>query len=425
MAPARRGMIPSIMNASTGERAVSEDESEAQQPRRGHAIAATALIVIASVLLPLAGITVWVRNLVLDSDRYVDTMAPLVRDPAIQEKVATTVSEAVVESLDVEQRAQDALPDRASFLAAPIAAGAEQLVHKVTLDVLESDAFASVWDFANKEAHDQVVAALTGRDGKTFTTNDGKVVLNLGPLAAQVAQELAKVGFKVPDNVDVERLNVRFVLIDSQDLASVQRYARWLDQLAWVLPVLSLLLYALGVWLAPRRRAALLKAGVGVTIAMAVSLLAYGFARTVYLDNLPPSTDGHAAGAAVFDTVTRFIQRGLRALLALGLLIWASAWLAGSSRAARAVRAHWNRLLGRAGEGLGDAVEIGPASRWVAANARGLRIGLAAFLLVMLLAWDRPTGLVILGFGVVALVALGAIQMIAAGASRDDAPSDA
>jgi len=153
-----------------------------------------------------------------------------------------------------------------------------------------------------------------------------------------------------------------------------------------------------------------LHTGVGVTIAMAVSVIGYGFARTTYLDNLPSTVQSHAAAAAVFDTVTRYVERGFRTLLAIGLLVWLAAWLAGPSRPAEAVRRQWNRAAGRVG-----ADEVGPVNRWVAANVMGLRIGLVAVLLVLLLAWTRPTGLVVLGFALVALIGLAVIQVLAAG----------
>ena len=391
---------------------VTADAANVEKPsrHRGRAITSIVLIVIASLLLPLAGMTVWVRNMVMDTSRYVDTMAPLASDPAVQEAVSVRVSNELVSALDVAKRAKAALPERAQFLAAPIAAGAQQLVQTATLKILESDQFDKIWRFANDRAHDQVVSALTGRKGKAVTTADGKVVLNLGPMAQAVAARLANLGVGVPKNLDVTRLNVKFVLIDSADLASVQDYAKLLDKLAWVLPVLTLLLFGLAILIAPRRRKAVLHTGVGVTIAMAVSVIGYGFARTTYLDNLPSTVQSHAAAAAVFDTVTRYVERGFRTLLAIGLLVWLAAWLAGPSRPAEAVRRQWNRAAGRVG-----ADEVGPVNRWVAANVMGLRIGLVAVLLVLLLAWTRPTGLVVLGFALVALIGLAVIQVLAAG----------
>jgi len=392
-------------------------EPVAPPKRRGRAIASITLIVIASLLLPMAGATVWVRNLVLDPTRYVDTVAPLSKNPAVREAVATKVSNEVVSALEVDKRAKAALPKKASFLAAPIAAGAQQLVHNTTLKILESDAFSKAWRFANQRAHDQIVNALTGRKSGAVTNADGKVVLNLGPLAAAVAKKLGQLGIGVPKNIDVTRLNVKFVLIDSSDLASIQDYTKLLDKLSWALPILTLVLYGLAILIAPKRRKGVLRVGVGITIAMAISVIGYGFARTLYLDALPASAQGHPAGEAIYDTVTRFIQRGFRTMLVIGLLVWFGAWLAGPSRPAEALRRQWGRLFGRAG----DAGEASPTNRWVAKNATGLRAGLLAVLVLVLVAWDRPTGVIVLLLGVVGLIGLGVIQVLGAGGGSTDA----
>ena len=101
-----------------------------------------------------------------------------------------------------------------------------------------------------------------------------------------------------------------------------------------------------------------------------MTIIGYGFARTAYLDNLPSTVQSPAAAAAIFDTVTRFMERGIRTLLAIGLLVWLIAWLGGPSRPAVAIRRQWNRAMGRAGAGIGGG-EPGPVNRWAGANAMG------------------------------------------------------
>jgi hypothetical protein len=378
------------------------------------------LIVVASLLLPFAGLTVWVRNMMLSTDRFVHTVSPLKDDPAVQEAVATRVSVALVDKLDVERRAKAALPARAQFLAAPIANGAEQLVHNATLRLLGTEQFQKLWDAANRRGHDQLVAALTGRDTKHLVNENGKVVLQLGPVAVKVAQQLEKIGFGLPSDVDVTRLNVRFVLIDSADLGSIQDYTKVLDKLAWILPILALLLYGLAIVIAPRKRVAVVRVGIGITIAMLVAVIGYGLIRTLYLDSLP-GPGKHEAGAVIYDTMTRYVQRGFRVLLVVGLVVWLIAWLAGPSRPAQAVRGQWNRMLGRAG---GDG-EPGPVSTWVAGHLGLLRGLLLAVLGLLLITWERPTGKVVLLLAFIGVIGLGVIQLIAAGGDRTDTDADA
>ena len=208
--------------------------------------------------------------MMLNTDRYVQTVSPLPSDPAVQEALATKLSVALVRELDVQGRAESALPKRAKFLAAPIATGATQLAHNATLKLVTTEKFQQLWDTANRRAHDQIVAALTGEGTKHIKNSNGKVVLELGPIAVKVAQQLSKIGLGLPSSVDVNRVSVRFVLIESADLESVQDYTKILNKLAWVLPILVLLLYGAAIVIAPKKRVAVVRVGIGVTIATLV-----------------------------------------------------------------------------------------------------------------------------------------------------------
>lgn len=65
------------------------------RPRqRWRSLVATLLIVIGCILAPLAGVAVWAKSQVTDTDRYVATVAPLASDPAIQNAVADKVTAA-------------------------------------------------------------------------------------------------------------------------------------------------------------------------------------------------------------------------------------------------------------------------------------------------------------------------------------------
>src|SRR6478736_44482 len=390
---------------------------EPKKPGRGRAITAMVLIVVASLLLPFAGLTVWIRNMMLSTDRYTTTVGPIAKDPVVQEAVATKVSLAVANELDIAQRAKGALPPKAEFLAGPIATGATELVHTATLKIVQSSQFQTLWEQANQRAHNQLVGALTGRDSARLKNDDGKVVLQLGPLAVKVAQQLERIGIGLPSDIDVTRMNVRFVLIDSADLKSVQTYTKVLDKLAWLLPLLAILLYAIAIGIAPKKRVAVARTGIGITVAMVVAVIGYGLIRTLYLDSLP-GPGKHEAGAIIYDTVTRYVQRGFRILLVVGVLVWLIAWLAGPSRPATAVRRQWNRMFDR-GDRDGAA---GPVNQWVADHVGMLRGLLLAVLGLVLIAWQNPTGKVVLLLVVIGLVGLLVIQLLAAGAKRTDAP---
>ena len=83
--------------------------------QRWRSVVATLLIVVGCILAPLSVVAVWTKNLVTDTDRYVATVAPLARDPAIQNAVANKITTEIFARLDVRgitNQAVDALAER-------------------------------------------------------------------------------------------------------------------------------------------------------------------------------------------------------------------------------------------------------------------------------------------------------------------------
>lgn len=395
---------------------MTDTNRERSGRRRGRATASLVLIVVGAILLPVAGLTVWVRNQVLSTDRYVETVAPLASDPAVQTAVADRVATRVTEELDLRALASDLLDDvspRAEPLAGVIAAGAENAIRDTTLRVLESDAFRTVWERANRIAHTQIVDVLTGRKGAALTTDEGRVVLQLGPLADRVTAELEdRFGLELPTDATQRLEDVQYTLFVSGDLARAQRATELLDRLAWITVALAFGLLALGVVVARDRRRAFSRVGIGIAVASVVTLVAFAFARIRYLDALP-STANRAAADAVFETLTRFVRGGFRTLAVLGLVLVVFAWLAGPSPSATRIRAAVRGIAARGEPVEGEVAEPGPVPRWVATHAGGLRAAIAVLALLALVGWERPTGLVVLGVAVAALLSAALVEVVA------------
>ncbi|CAN5528805.1 hypothetical protein BH10ACT3_BH10ACT3_16590 [soil metagenome] len=389
--------------------------------RRRRGVLSIALVVIGALLLPLAVGTVWMRNQVLDTDRYLATVAPLGDDPAVVSALSTRISDAVIAEIDVKALAKDALPDNAQFLAAPIAAGASTLVQTATTKLLESDQFDELWINANRTAHQGLVNVLTGRTGPVINSEDGKVVLSLGPLIERVLKALDdQFGINISSRVPADKIDIKFTLIDSPQLAKIQNQVRWFDRLSYFTLILSALCFIGAILAATERRKGFLRVGVGVVVAMVLMKLSLSTGRDVYLSHLPSAVHSPKAAAAVFDTLTRFLLQAVRVLFVVGAVILVAAWVAGPSRAATWVRTLWNRLLGRGASGLGGTVDLGPVPTFFAAHLGAIRVAIAALAAIILITWDRPTGKVVLLIAVVALV-LVAITQVLAGATR---PSD-
>jgi hypothetical protein len=138
--------------------------------QRWRTIVAALLIVLGSVLAPLAGVAVWARNQVTDTDRYVATREPLASDPAVQNAIADQITAQVFTYLDVKGltgQALEALTQRGNLppqvagqlqaLSTPIANGVQSFTRTQLGRIVQSPAFADAWAQANRLAHQELV----------------------------------------------------------------------------------------------------------------------------------------------------------------------------------------------------------------------------------------------------------------------------
>ncbi|MFW2382907.1 MAG: hypothetical protein ACN4GZ_14215 [Acidimicrobiales bacterium] len=376
--------------------------------------------VLGAILLPVAVLTVWARDTLLNTDDYVATVAPLVEDENIQEAISFRVTEVVAEEADFKGIAEAALPPEGQVLAGPIEAGAKTVVTNVVQGLVATDAFGRFWEESNRTAHASLVPLLTGEENDAVSTQDGRIALLVGPLAAQALEGVDdELGTDLSSQIPAEALEAEVVLVESEDLAEAQGLVRLFDSLSWIWLILALAFLAGTVFFAERRRSGVRRLGFAVAVPMVVTLLAFAFARDQYLNGLPDEVHNPDAAAAVFDVLTNYLRRALRMLLVVGLLILFGAWVVGPSDAAAKVRGGWDTLLGRAST-TGSDRPAGPLAIAAATHEQGLMTGAAVLGALTLVVWTRPTGLVVLMIVAVTLAVMAGVRILAEIARRSE-----
>jgi hypothetical protein len=395
----------------------AELEAHAGRPRHlGRRVGAVILIVLASVLTPVSTLGLWLRNTVTDTSRYVDTVEPLVSDPAIQTFVADRVTERLFTEVDVESAVEEALPDNAAFLSSALTSGLQTVVREASMRVLESDQFRELWVSANRLAQQQLVAVLTGEPSGVVTTEDGIVSLDLSGIANAVVERLQDQGIDLFDSVDLEPGRFTIQIFQSDTITRAQVAFDAFDTVATILPWVTILLFAGGILLFPDRRRGALWAAVGLSLGTAVLLLALAVGRTVYLGAVPSSAIPGDAAAAFFDTLVRFLRQSGRALLAVGIVALLALIVFGPGSNARRFRGWVARMLGRVGDEASErGVEFGPAGQWVGRNLTALRIAVAVVAAVLLIAWNQPTATVVFVVALLAVLVLGVLEVVGRG----------
>lgn len=159
------------------------------------------------------------------------------------------------------------------------------------------------------------------------------MTLNLAPIIALVKERLVAAGFGLADRIPV--IDRSIVLLQSDALTKAQGLYRLLTTLGAWLPVIALTLFAAGVYVARRRRRALLIGALGLAGAMLALGVVLALARVFYLSALPAEVLPRDAGAVVFDTIVRYLRLSLPAAGVLALIVATAAFFLPSIAATR------------------------------------------------------------------------------------------
>jgi hypothetical protein len=407
------------------------EKSDETRDRTGwwRPVVAGILVMIAALLAPLSVLATWAHGQIQDTDRYLETVGPLANDPDVQEAMAARVEQVIFSYLDIDA-ATEALvaainaqglpaPAATTLQAAigPLASGIRNFVSDKILEFVRSDDFEDAWIRANREAHSQLVAALTG-EGDVVTIKDGQVTIGLATIIDAVKAELTDAGFAIADRIP--QVNATFTVFQSTDLDKVQKALGLLDGLSTWLPAIGLGLLALALVIARDRRRVLFAAGLAVAASMLLLGAALNAIRPIYLDALPASANLAASGV-LYDQIVSFIRLALRGVLVLGIAVAVGAWLSaprGTGAVARAGLGRGIDFVRRGGARAGmDTGRLGVFLGQYRAAVRTVILAVAA---MWYLSLDHPTGNTALSLVVVVVVLLLVAELLASGPRAEE-----
>lgn len=377
--------------------------------RRTRGVAVAVLVVVGSVAVAGANAAVWLRRHAFDTDAYVESVRELPQDERISEPMARFLVDELFTTVDAEDRLESALPDRLDFLAGSIEGTTRDQATGAAQQIIESEQFEQLWVEANRAAHEQAVDIVHG-DADVVDLQEGAVTIDLTVALEVLRDRLGVVGDQIFANVEIPENSAEIVVYRSDTLTAMQRLIKVVDRLAWVLPLVALVAFALAIVLAVRRARVIMAIGVGVTVALIIELIVTRLARTEVLDLIRDENVKTAADAAWDDIVNKGFVAQTTLVVTIALLVSATAFLFTASRRALAIREGavqtWRQRVAFRPTVRALRERVGPAL----APRRGLaQVLCLAVGLVVLLLWPSITWtvlLVVIGFvvGSLALV---------------------
>ncbi len=309
----------------------------------GRWVVAWLLAGLSALLTPVAVAGLWFDSVVLDTERYTATVAPLIDDPAVQQAIVEAVSDQVVAAVDVDELLSDApviglIPGAAEGLADlldPLVQAVDQAVRDGVAALVSSEGFAATWESANRSAHAGLVAALTGHEaGVELSATDVTIDADLVVDALRdglVASDLDGVAALIPD-VDAE-----IVVLSTGALSAIRTSLRLLDAVGGWIWLVSLGLVLATVLVAPRRLPGAALAGGAVLIgALALAAGTEALRRSYVTGQTDVLTS--AARSAVFGRLTAELVAMTRLVVLVAALAVAAAVLSWTMQRTGAVR---------------------------------------------------------------------------------------
>jgi hypothetical protein len=304
-------------------------------PSRRRRILVWTLVVLASVIAVLSILTTWVNRQMLDTNAWNKASAQVIRDPKVQQALSVYVVNQLYEKGNVSARLEAQLPPNLKALAGPISAALRQPAAQGVQFLLTRPRIQQLWINANTVAHEKLVNVLENKTGAGISTGNGVVTVDLRALVVELGAELglpASALAKLPPNTGV------ITILRSDQLSLAQQGVQAIRVLSTWLLVLVLAMYALAVYLGRGiRRQTLRNVGWGLILVGLLVLVAQRYLGNYIVNGLTPPTY-----RPVFHNIwligTSILGQIGWATIVYGIIIVLGAVLAGSTRAAIAVR---------------------------------------------------------------------------------------
>jgi hypothetical protein len=210
------------------------------------AFSAGLLAVLAVLSIGLFNISFWVNGTVINTDKFVTTMQPLIKDPAIQKTLQTEITNQVFSQINLEAELKKALPENLAFIAGPFAGQVKSFTYGKIGDVLNSPQAYNAWTKTLTVSHEKIVAYIQNPN------NSGLITVNSVYTLAGDQLKTSDVGFLFGKTLPSYVGSIQLADIKGVDKARQTLYA--LQKVTLALGIASIVLTTLAVAVSVKRR---------------------------------------------------------------------------------------------------------------------------------------------------------------------------
>ena len=299
------------------------------KPRFFRSLGILFFIGAAGALLLVGNLFFWAGNTVVKTDRYAETVQPLIHDPQIQDAVALYTTEQLFNNVDVEALTEEVLPPRAEFLAPSISSQIQSNTKNIFTKIIQSNEFQERWNKTHIQAHQEFIAGV-GTYG-----SDGSI--DISEFYTQLSQQLQDTrlaflaGKSLPPKVGA------ITLVEGAWLSNLERLINNIDLWRTLALALLVLFSFLAVWLSRNKRRTVILLGAVFALTMFLTLVAIRLGIEVAAGRV--DSKYHDAAHQAAQIIMNPLISQTRAGLLASMLVILVAWVSGPSRSAGRAKA--------------------------------------------------------------------------------------
>lgn len=270
--------------------------------------------VIAVISIALFNVAYWSNNTITNTDQFVSTVQPLIKDPAVQKAIQTEVTTKLFSQIDLEAELKAALPENVQFIAQPLASQVQSFTYTKIGEALNSEKAEQVWTNVLTNGHTQIMAYIQNPD------NDGKVTVNDLYTYASGQLKNSDVGFllnkQLPNSVGT------ITLANVEGVPKARLVLQKLRHLTEALLAVSIVSVVLAILMSYKRRNMIIGISLATFVVMIITNQIYIMLRHAIAQQTLPQYS--AAATSIVTIITKPLieqTRGAAALIAAGILI--------------------------------------------------------------------------------------------------------
>lgn len=308
----------------TSRRTTAHSETTSRPSRNARTIIGVVMLFLAGVSATFGAASFWTANQILDQDTWVATSRAIVDNPEVQKDVATALSTEIVDAVGVDEIVASVLPGPLSSFSGTVTQRVIDVLSLATVQVVRTDVFVSVWEAAIRATHDEFVHAVDGST-RFLSVDSAGLSLDLGASLNEINRQLNSRGITVLNNVDLQSIDLKVLLVDAPGLERIRTWVRILRVGAIVFPAVAVIVAIAGLLLARRRAFAVMAGAVGALFGAGIVAFLSSSGRERSIEEISGGLLGVSSARVIVDEVVSGLDAALLVTCLVSVVVLAAA----------------------------------------------------------------------------------------------------